>query len=108
MTGDPVVLVIGAGLQHRRQQRFVEIVAEEAPTAHIIVRENSEFARMRAREIAEGHLRATGQAPAIIFCTSDELALGAVDLLERMINGEQVRVRNLLDAKVYDAKDSTA
>jgi ribose transport system substrate-binding protein len=156
-TGEPSVLVIGAGLQRRRQQRFVEVVTKKVPTARIVVHENSAFARMRAREIVEASLLAAGRAPAIIFCTSDELALGAVDalvangqlttrvigvdgtqeaislidtgqsplratvvqnsyrvseiavdLLERMLRGERVRIRNLLTAEVYDAAKRTA
>lgn len=81
---EPVVLVIGGRGQRRRHQRFVEVVNEKVPKARVILDDDGEFARMRARRVAGRHLRelrGKGVKPAIIFCTNDEMALGAVDAL---------------------------
>jgi ribose transport system substrate-binding protein len=81
---EPVVLVVGGPSQRGRQLRFVEIVAKKCPKARVILHDDGEFARMRARRDVQDCLRALrdeGREPTVIFCTSDELALGAVDAL---------------------------
>jgi ribose transport system substrate-binding protein len=81
---EPVVLVVGARGQRGRQQRFVEVVREKVPKARVILDDDGEFARIRARRVVGRRLRELrdeGSKPAAIFCTNDELALGAVDAL---------------------------
>jgi ribose transport system substrate-binding protein len=156
---EPVVLVIGGPTQRGRQLRFVEIIEKKYPKARLIVHDNGEFARMRARRVVQDCLRNLpdeGRKPTVIFCASDELALGAVDgllacgltsatvvgvdgtseakalidtrqsplcatvvqdsyrvsetavdLLERMIKGESVPLRTLLQAEIYVASGAT-
>lgn len=80
----PVVMVIGAGGQQGRQQRFVEVIKTKVPRSRVILDNDGSFARMRARRIVGRRLRelrAEGCVPTIIFCTNDEMALGAVDAL---------------------------
>ena len=81
---EPIVLVVGGPRQRGRQERFVEVVKEKVPKARVILDDDGEFVRMRARKVVgrclQG-LRDEGRQPAIIFCTSDEMALGAVDAL---------------------------
>jgi ribose transport system substrate-binding protein len=80
----PVVMVIGARGQRERQQRFVEVIKVKLPRSRVILDDDGSFARMRARRITVRHLRelrTENRVPTIIFCTNDEMALGAVDAL---------------------------
>jgi ribose transport system substrate-binding protein len=149
----PVVMVIGAGGQRGRQQRFVEVIKTKVPRSRVVLDNDGSFARMRARRIVGRRLRelrTEGCVPTIIFCTNDEMALGAVDalltegvttttvvgvdgtpeakalidngqsplratvvqdayrvseiavdILERMLRGDRVRVRTLLTGEIY-------
>jgi ribose transport system substrate-binding protein len=81
---DPVVLVVGARGQRERQRRFVEIVKEKMPQARVLLDDDGEFVRLRARKVVGRLLRELhdeGSKPTAIFCTNDEMALGAVDAL---------------------------
>lgn len=81
---EPVVMVIGADGQRGRQQRFTEVIKTEVPKSRIILDDGGSFVRMRARRIVGRRLRelrAEGCVPTVIFCTNDEMALGAVDAL---------------------------
>ncbi|MFL6123227.1 sugar ABC transporter substrate-binding protein [Actinophytocola sp.] len=81
---EQIVLVVGGRGQRRRQQRFVEVMREKLPAARVIVNDGGEFARTRARNVVCNclrELRGEGRTPTVIFCTNDEMALGAVDAL---------------------------
>jgi ABC-type sugar transport system substrate-binding protein len=156
---EPIILVVGSRGQRKRQQRFVEVIKNKAPTARVIVHDDGEFARMRARRVVGRclrELRGEGRVPTVIFCTNDEMALGAVDallfegsatpivvgvdgtpeatalidtgqsplratvvqdaylvsetavdLLERLLKGEHVAIRTLLQGKLYTGSEST-
>lgn len=86
---NPTVLVIGSREQSGRQRRFVELLNVRAPGVRVIVDDEGEFERIRASVVARRHveqLRIAGQKLSVIFCTNDEMALGATDVL--LSNGE--------------------
>lgn len=83
---DPVVVVVGCRDHSDRQLRFAEVVEQKLGLSkdQIIVHDNGEFARMRARKVVDRclrELRGEGRTPSVIFCTNDDMALGAVDAL---------------------------
>lgn len=76
----PRVLVIGAELHRGRQREFVNRLREWIHDTEIMGIEDGGFVRMRARDLVCDHL-SPGVVPDYIFCTNDEMALGAVDAL---------------------------
>lgn len=81
----PRILVIAGTGQAGRQQAFVETMADKLPGATVEVNPHGAFVRGRAREIVSRYLRGSrrqGSSLDAIFCTNDEMALGAVDALE--------------------------
>ena len=79
----PVVLVVSGDAQHLRQHRFKEVLSHSITEVQI-VDDSGEFIRMRARDVVYKQLkqfRSKGQRVHAIFCTNDEMALGAVDAL---------------------------
>jgi ribose transport system substrate-binding protein len=81
---EPTVLVVGSRSQTARQKRFIEALSTKAPDVRLIVDEDGDFARMRGSAVVRRHLqrlRFEGRKLTVIFCTNDELALGAVDAL---------------------------
>jgi ribose transport system substrate-binding protein len=81
---EPTIVVVGSQAQRARQQRFIEVVSGKMPRAHIVLHDDGHFARMRARKVVGRSLRQLrddNRKPSVIFCTSDEMALGAVDAL---------------------------
>jgi ribose transport system substrate-binding protein len=81
---EPTVLVVGSRAQNARQRRFTEVLRDKVEEAHIIVREDGQFARLRASAVVRRsleQLRLDGRKLSVIFCTSDEMALGAIDAL---------------------------
>ncbi len=86
---NPQVLVIGSDSQAGRQQMFEKVLKEKIPTAEITVTNKGAFRRDRARAIADSMLREAmkgNQTVDIIFCTNDEMALGAVDAVHAINN----------------------
>jgi ribose transport system substrate-binding protein len=78
----PGVLVIGSKLHIGRQKEFVKRLRSRIPDADFIIDDDGGFNRARAREIACENLRSEEHVvPNYIFCTNDEMALGAVDAL---------------------------
>lgn len=79
----PTVLVISGMSHHQREQRFKDQLKAAVDDVQIID-DNAEFDRLRAREVTRKQLRQAqrgGQKVDVIFCTNDEMALGAVDAL---------------------------
>lgn len=160
---DPTILVVAGPAQCGRHRRFVEVVADKLGPGHVVLAEDGNFARIQARTVVGrrlGDLDREGRKPAVIFCTNDEMALGAVDalladgselantvavvgvdgtpqakalidtgrsplratvvqnpyrisedavdLFERMLNGERVPVRTWLPVELYDGTGSWA
>jgi DNA-binding LacI/PurR family transcriptional regulator len=82
-TSCPIVLVIGGDSQHHREQRFKEQLSAKLSPVRVI-EDSAGFDRLRAREVTRKQLkcvRLKGQQLEVIFCTNDEMALGAVDAL---------------------------
>lgn len=80
----PRVLVIGGKLHSGRQTEFVRCLNYRFKDAEFIVDEDGEYSRTRAREIVLRNLQERSNeraGPHYIFCTNDEMALGAVDAL---------------------------
>lgn len=81
---DPLVLAIGSTLHAERQLFFAAELARALPGARIEVTSSGRFVRARARDIVADSVRqaaATGHPLDAIFCTNDEMALGAVDAI---------------------------
>ena len=82
----PRILVISGTGQAGRQQAFLEAIRDKLPGAVVEVNQHGSFGRDRASEIARRYLRnlrRQGGLPLqVIFCTNDEMALGAVDALQ--------------------------
>ncbi len=90
----PTVLVIATNTHRGRQRRFVDVLTGTCPQATVIVDEDGLFARDRARDIVRRRLAelARQNRPVdVIFCTSDEMALGALDALYAPDAGDQAR-----------------
>lgn len=84
----PRVLVVAAESQGDRQARFTSTLREILPSAAVDVTVLGLFARERAREIVDRrirHLGGRGERLDAIFCTNDEMALGAVDAVQQRI-----------------------
>ncbi|WP_261570821.1 sugar ABC transporter substrate-binding protein [Frankia gtarii] len=80
----PHVLVVAADRHHDRQRRFVRALTAECPGATVLVDEDGLFDRARAAAIVRHRLAESAVRQRrfdAIFCTSDEMALGALDAL---------------------------
>lgn len=82
----PSVLVIGSSRLHTgRQAEFVKRLKLRLQDTEFMIDENGDFDRARARKIVCQNLRVEEDVvPNYIFCTNDEMALGAVDALGLM------------------------
>jgi ribose transport system substrate-binding protein len=78
-----VVLVINGGRYRQRERMFQKHLEAEAPDVQV-TGDCAGFDRARAREVVGSHIRqleAAGRKLHVVFCTNDEMALGAVDAL---------------------------
>jgi ribose transport system substrate-binding protein len=83
-TSNPTVLVVGASTHVGRHNRFVAMLTDLVPGARIDVDPGGQFTRDRARAIVRhrlGQADREGRRIDVIFCTSDEMAFGALDAL---------------------------
>lgn len=81
----PTVLVVGSDVHVDRHRAFEATLIGALPSAKVIVNERGHFVRERAREIVSQHLREVvrdGGRLDVIYCTNDEMALGAVDAVQ--------------------------
>jgi ribose transport system substrate-binding protein len=82
---EPYVLIVGGDAQEGRHVRFEAKLREILPSSKIEVSLLGLFARDRAREIVHQRVRRLhrrGESLSAIFCTNDEMALGAVDAIQ--------------------------
>jgi len=76
----PRVIVIGAAVQRARQDCFITFLKSRIPDVVIGRHDNAGFDRQFARRLVEqelGHAAKLGHEVHLIFCTNDEMALGA-------------------------------
>jgi ribose transport system substrate-binding protein len=82
----PSVLVVAGDAQNSRQLRFAAALREVLPSAEVEINNQGLFSRERASEVVDRYLRNVvrrdGRLDAI-FCTNDEMALGAVDAVQK-------------------------
>jgi ABC-type sugar transport system substrate-binding protein len=79
----PRVLIIASREHHSRQDRCEKVLRDELTDVVITVDDRCGFVRSRAYDSVCFHIRAldSRQCLSAIFCTNDEMALGAVDAL---------------------------
>lgn len=79
----PRVLIIASREHSARQQRCEHALRSALPDVRITINDGCEFVRSRAYDAVRIHVRQLGSEQRLdaIFCTNDEMALGAVDAL---------------------------
>jgi ribose transport system substrate-binding protein len=79
----PRVLVIASREHSRRQDECARVLDQELKGVLVTVNRDCEFIRSRAHDAVLAYVRGldTGQCLDAIFCTNDEMGLGAVDAL---------------------------
>ncbi|HKS47521.1 MAG TPA: sugar ABC transporter substrate-binding protein [Amycolatopsis sp.] len=101
----PRVLIIASREHSSRQQRCEQALRRESPDAVITTVDSCGFVRSRAYDAVRAHIRQLDlrQRLDAIFCTNDEMALGAVDALSSSLPATQatvvVGVDGVLEAK---------
>lgn len=88
----PRIRVVAEKWYTGRQDEFIKKLKPRFENAEFLVDESGEYSRARARTIACRNLRNLSKEkawPHYIFCTNDEMALGAVDAL-RIVSAENV------------------
>jgi len=81
----PRILVIGGNLKKDRQIAFKQHIKILRPKATVAVDEDGRFLREEACKIAERYLRNVQTPCDGVFCTNDEMALGALDAMLRLV-----------------------
>lgn len=82
----PRVLIIASREHSSRQERCAKVLRAELPGALITIDDQCDFMRSRAYDAVNAHARRLGSRECLdaIFCTNDEMALGAVDALSAL------------------------
>jgi ribose transport system substrate-binding protein len=82
-TDHPHILIIASCEHNARQQRCEKVLRAARPDVSITTNDQCAFIRSRAYGAVRSHIRDLdpGQRLDAIFCTNDEMALGAVDAL---------------------------
>lgn len=90
----PHVLIIASREHSSRQQRCEKVLRAELPGVVITTDDQCEFVRSRAYDAVHAHIRQLGSSQCLdaIFCTNDEMALGAVDALLALLPATQATV----------------
>lgn len=84
----PGVLVVGSNEHKDRQSSFATALKRQVPGAVITLSDQGLFVRERCRQIVDRHLKDLSRRSEhldVIFCTNDEMALGAVDAIQERI-----------------------
>ncbi|GAB3882134.1 sugar ABC transporter substrate-binding protein [Kibdelosporangium lantanae] len=79
----PYVLIIASREHNSRQERCERVLRRELGDVRIVVDDRCGFMRSRAYDAVRAHIRQLRPTECLsaIFCTNDEMALGAVDAL---------------------------
>lgn len=82
----PRVLILASREHSVRQQRCEKALRSEVPEVVVETDDRCEFRRSRACDAVRAHMRQLGSGHRLdaIFCTNDEMALGAVDALSSL------------------------
>lgn len=109
----PHVLIVASREHPARQQRCEQTLRLGLPKVSITIDDGCEFTRSRAYRAVRTHISELdpGQCLDAVFCTNDEMALGAVDALPPAIPATQstvvVGIDGVLEAKaLIDTADS--
>lgn len=109
----PRILIIASREHSSRQERCEKVLRDEFPEAVITTNDQCEFTRSRAYDAVRSHVRQMDARQCLdaIFCTNDEMALGAVDALSTSIPAAKatvvIGVDGVLEAKaLIDTADS--
>jgi ribose transport system substrate-binding protein len=109
----PHVLIIASSEHSTRQQRCKQILQSALPDMLIRTDESCAFSRARARDAVRAYIQQLGRGQELhaIFCTNDDMALGAVDALSTPSPATRativVGVDGILEAKeLIDSGDS--
>jgi ABC-type sugar transport system substrate-binding protein len=95
----PLVLVIGSESQMGRQREFERVIRKEIRDATVTVNDQGAFVRERAHEIVDMQLTLFSRDdiwPDVVFCTNDEMALGALDAIRARAQSREQLERMLL------------
>ncbi|MFI9007559.1 sugar ABC transporter substrate-binding protein [Actinosynnema sp. NPDC053489] len=85
----PRVLIVAGEENRDRQRRCAEVIREAFPGAAVVIDASGAFKPSRAHDAVLAHLHAHESVDAV-FCTNDEMALGAVDALRSTTCGAVV------------------
>ena len=90
----PRVLIVASREHPQRQQRCEQVLRSALPDVVIALDDGCGFVRARARDAVRAHVRQLGPRQCLdaIFCTNDEMALGAVDALSAPTPATQATV----------------
>lgn len=79
----PRVLIVASRDHDARQQRCAEVLRQELTDVVVTIDDSCAFVRSRAYDAVRSHVRQLNPRGCLdaIFCTNDEMALGAVDAL---------------------------
>ncbi|MET8831811.1 sugar ABC transporter substrate-binding protein [Streptomyces sp. NPDC004610] len=81
----PAILVVAGEAQDGRHRAFAAKTHDMTPLSKLHINTQGNFSRESAREIVDQHLRhlhRRGESLDAIYCTNDEMALGAVDAVK--------------------------
>jgi len=81
----PHVLIVASGQHQARQRQCATVLQAELPGVSITIDDTCAFHRVRAHDAVLSHLRLLASQQGrldAVFCTNDEMALGAIDALQ--------------------------
>lgn len=77
----PRVLIVASHEHRDRQNRCADLLRAEFSEIEITVDNTCDFRRSRAHDAVQAHIRSSMTPLDAVFCTSDDMALGAVDAI---------------------------
>lgn len=77
----PHVLIVASHEHPGRQNRCADLLRAESDGISITADDTCDFRRARAHDAVQAYIRSSGKPLDAVFCTSDDMALGAVDAI---------------------------